>query len=231
MATSDELISSFNEAAELYDKMRPLYPDTVIDQIVSSADLKPGSTVFEIGCGTGQLTVPLAKRNFKVTAIDRGEELVRLATYKCRDFPNVEISNIPFEEWHSTEKFDLITAAQVFHWLEPVSTLSKVSSLLLTGSCIALIWNLQTRSRGTEFWELTQPIYSKYFPPMKRKSIVFEDKVFAYGEALGNSKDFTGVKEIREPWDMVYSAEEYINLLNTYSDHRVLSDEVKPAFF
>ena len=63
---------TFDRAAELYDRARPVAPPEVFDDLVSLCGLEPGSRLLEIGCGTGQATLPLAERGFAVTAIELG---------------------------------------------------------------------------------------------------------------------------------------------------------------
>ncbi|MGW3851955.1 class I SAM-dependent methyltransferase, partial [Streptomyces fagopyri] len=55
------LRDTFDEAAELYDRARPRYPAALVDELAGRAGLGPGVRVLEIGPGTGQLTVPLAR--------------------------------------------------------------------------------------------------------------------------------------------------------------------------
>jgi hypothetical protein len=57
------LRAGFDEAPEAYHRTRPVCPPQAFDDLVSLAGLAglaPGDRVAEIGCGTGQATVPLA---------------------------------------------------------------------------------------------------------------------------------------------------------------------------
>ena len=65
----------FDGVAERYDAARPRYPRVVVDDLVALAGLESGSRVLEIGCGTGQLTVDLARRGLDVTAVEIGPAL------------------------------------------------------------------------------------------------------------------------------------------------------------
>ena len=52
----------FDGVAEAYDRFRPSYPASLVDEACSIGGFGAGSRVLEIGCGTGKLTVALAKR-------------------------------------------------------------------------------------------------------------------------------------------------------------------------
>jgi hypothetical protein len=53
---------SFDAAASDYALYRSGYPDEVVDDVVTASRLHAGSRVLEIGCDTGQLSVPLAQQ-------------------------------------------------------------------------------------------------------------------------------------------------------------------------
>jgi SAM-dependent methyltransferase len=70
--------------AEAYDRTRPVCPDVVFDDLVRLARLGQGDRAAEIGCGTGQATVPLAQRGLAVTAVELGAALADLARDRNR---------------------------------------------------------------------------------------------------------------------------------------------------
>ena len=63
---------SFDVVADDYDRSRRPPPAEVVDTIIEFAHLGPGSAVLEIGCGMGQLSVPLAEHGVDLTAIELG---------------------------------------------------------------------------------------------------------------------------------------------------------------
>jgi protein-L-isoaspartate O-methyltransferase len=69
------LRSGFDRAAEDYQRTRPVCPPQLFDDLIRWAGLSAGDRVVEIGCGTGQATVPLAQRDLAVTAVELGPEL------------------------------------------------------------------------------------------------------------------------------------------------------------
>ena len=69
----------FDEVADEYDRTRPMYPDALVDRACEVAGLGYGDPVLEIGCGSGQLTRSLIARGLRVTAVEPGGNLIRLA--------------------------------------------------------------------------------------------------------------------------------------------------------
>ena len=75
--------ATYDEVALLYDQARPGYPEALFDDVVSLSGIPPGGRILEIGCGTGQATVPLAQRGYPILCIELGENLAALAwTYR-----------------------------------------------------------------------------------------------------------------------------------------------------
>src|SRR4051812_2201145 len=68
------LRATFDDDADAYDRVRPVAPGYVFDDAVDLATLPPGSSVVEIGQGTGQATlqlVPLGRSRDPVPQIGR----------------------------------------------------------------------------------------------------------------------------------------------------------------
>lgn len=54
-------------------RARPGYPPQLFADLAQLAHIGPGSRVLEIGCGTGQATVPLAERGGEIVAVEAQE--------------------------------------------------------------------------------------------------------------------------------------------------------------
>jgi ubiquinone/menaquinone biosynthesis C-methylase UbiE len=128
----------FDSIAELYDATRQGYPAEIADAVVANAAIGPGSTVLEIGCGTGQLTRQLARRAVSLTAIDIGAAMVQAARRNIRD-ATVRFQVCSFEDFADIGPFDLIVSATAFHWVDPSVGLAKAARLLRSGGWLALL--------------------------------------------------------------------------------------------
>lgn len=85
---ADALRRGFDEFAEAFDRTRPVCPPALFDDLVPLAALQPGARVLEIGCGTGQATLPLAERGLHITAVELGAQLAARARQRLAAFPS-----------------------------------------------------------------------------------------------------------------------------------------------
>jgi cyclopropane fatty-acyl-phospholipid synthase-like methyltransferase len=231
MSESKPLSRQFDDAAQLYDEVRPRYPEEIIEHIIAFAALPAQGRVFEVGCGTGQMTLPFAQRGYTMVALEQGERLAALAAQHCRPYPQVRVVPCAFEAWQDApESYDLLLSAQAFHWIDPAYGFARAAELLKTGGTIALVWRLD-RSQGSAFWQATEPIYNTYNPQTSSGNLPLETKVDLYRQVLRTSRQFTGMHEVSKASMQRYSGEEYLKLLQTFSDHRAMPEPNKSRFF
>src|SRR5919107_3821041 len=122
----NRLRSTFDGAALLYDEVRPGYPEDLFDDVVSLSKIPARGRILEIGCGTGQATVPFARRGYHILCIELGENLAAVARRNLEAYPQTEVRTAAFEEWPLQESaFDLAISATAFHWLYPAAAYPK----------------------------------------------------------------------------------------------------------
>ena len=224
----ERLRATFAEDAERYHRIRPGYPPEVFDEIER---LAPGRRAVEIGPGTGQATRPLAERGFSVVAVELGESLVGVARRELARFPQVEVVHAGFEEWEPPqEPFDLVLAATSFHWLDPAVRYAKPARLLRAGGILALILTRHVvLPEGDRFMAEVQDVYERVTgdwngaPPPPD---AFGDEWDDLDERL-----FEHVSTHRVLWERRYSADEYLELLATYSPNIARPPEQRERLF
>lgn len=232
---SDEapLRATFDMAASFYDEVRPGYPDVVIDAMVGLSGLPADGRILEIGCGTGQITRPLARRGYAILALELGPALAALAAEHLRPYPQVQIMPVAFEDWSVERRaFDLVLSAQAFHWIDPALGLARAAEALAPGGAIALVWHLD-RSEHTDFYRATQPLYARFLPSDAQRSHVdpLEQRAMRCHDALGQSRLFTGLTTVRHRWQRQYTGPQFLKLLHTFSNHQALPEPAKTQFF
>ena len=114
------LRAGFDRAAEDYQRTRPVCPPQLFSDLIDLAALEAGDQVIEIGCGTGQATVPLAEHGLSVTAVELGAELAAIARRRLAAFPACEVVTCSFEDWQAHDAtLDAVAAVNSLHWIDP----------------------------------------------------------------------------------------------------------------
>ncbi|HEX2739161.1 MAG TPA: class I SAM-dependent methyltransferase [Rubrobacter sp.] len=227
----------FDEAALLYDEARPGYPDELFDDVVSLSGIPPEGRILEIGCGTGQATVPFARRGYHVLCIELGENMAALARRNLRMYPQVGVRTGDFEKVPLQESaFDLAVSATAFHWLDKSIAYPKVARSLVPGGAISLFWNEHVHSDASDgFFEAAQRIYEREAPeivgPEDYKGLPRPDEVPDRTGEIQNTGLFGEVIIRSYLWDVPYDAKSYLRVLNTYSGHRSLRDDSRERLF
>ena len=71
----EHLRTTFDSAADLYQRARPEYPGRALRRLIEAAGLERRRSVAGVGCGTGKATLPLARRGFRITCVELGPAL------------------------------------------------------------------------------------------------------------------------------------------------------------
>lgn len=222
---------SFNEDAANYDKWRPGYPDGVFEEVVRYSGIGPGKRALEIGIGTGQATGPILKTGCAVTAVELGENLAAYVKEKFRESMNLTVQNLPFEDFEEPDgSFDLIYSATAFHWIPEEIGFPKVFRLLKSGGTLALWWNRPLPAGPEELRQEIQRVYDRYRPEIARRPD--EDKTSLYRKIRETvlSHGFTEPEFRLYRAERTFQADGYVQLLNTYSDHRTAALQAREAF-
>lgn len=156
----------FDEVPELYDRVRPGYPDELFADLVAVTGVHAGSSVLEVGCGTGQATGSLAARGCSVTAVEPGAGMAALARRRCASLHKVEIETSTFEEWDDRgRRFDVLVAASSWHWVDPSVGWRRAHEVLRPGGWTALLGNVVVRRPGEpEVYAETADLHERFSP-------------------------------------------------------------------
>ncbi len=224
---------AFDEVANVYDKVRPGYPEQLIEDVVCLSGVPYRGRILEIGCGTGQATIPFAKRGYSMLCLEIGENLSAIARQNCRQYTNVEIRTVSFEDWRpEVSSFDLVISATAFHWIPPEIGYPKAAKVLRDSGAIALFWNLHPTPYAG-FFQAVQKVYRRVVPEWEspEEGPSHEDQIRAREQYMDATGLFNKVTVRRYPWSAEFTADQYIELLDTYSEHRGLPEEKKSKLY
>lgn len=222
---------TFDLVPGLYEKIRPAYPVSILEDVEAWARLNADSRVLDVGMGTGKATEYFAKRGYSVLGIEVGINMASFARRKFAVHPRVSVETASFEEWRPGENlFDLLLSAQAFHWIDPALGASKSASILRLGGAVALLWNLDI-SQGTEFWRRGTPIHDKYLAPDPDTPLLpLDHQVKVYQKALEADTSFADFERLQQEWAREYTADQWIQMRNTFSPDLKMAPSLRSQF-
>lgn len=214
----------FEDVPELYDRVRPVYPGQLFDDLKSLASLPARARVLEIGPGTGQATLRLAQAGYEVVGVELGKGLASVARQKLAVYPKVQIVIAPFETWEAGERrFDAVVAFTAFHWIDPEVRFRKSAELLVPGGSLAVVSTQHVLPQGGDtFWASVQQDYDAVDPRDDNRPPPPSEEVDDLSREIEASGYFHSGASRRYLWDVDYTADEYISVIDTYSGHRSL---------
>jgi SAM-dependent methyltransferase len=216
---------SFGDDASQYDRARPGYPAALLDDLV-----RPGVTrVLDVGCGTGIAARLFAARGCLVHGVEADARMAAVARGH-----GLTVDVCRFEHWAwPGEPFDLVIAAQSWHWVDPAVGPGKAGAVLRPGGRFAAFWN------GTSH----TPAVRTAFRAVERRFAAEHGVARSHGEptegiasgrvseigALAACGLFEPAEERRYTWSRDYTRAAWLDLLPTVSAYLMLAPDQRVA--
>ena len=129
----------FDRAGDVYERARPSYPDDAITCLVARLDVRPQTTLVDLGAGTGKLTRLLAASGADIVAV---EPLAGMWHQLVTTIPSAVVvagvaEAIPLRD----ESVHAVTAGQAFHWFRTPDALAEIHRVLEPDGRLGLVWN------------------------------------------------------------------------------------------
>lgn len=222
---------SFDKMAALYDKIRPAYPEQLIEDIISKAQITSIARLLEIGAGTGKATVQFAEKGFTIDCIEMGENLAEVLKFNCKEYPNVKVDVSTFEEWEpeASNIYDIVYCAQAFHWIDKDIKYIKAHSLLKDNGYLALFWYQNSDETSEVLNEINSMIKSyipDFFDNEVEKGSYIESREMRRFEII-ESRLFNNPEIIEYTVDSLLDVDTYIQSISTYSRFAILTNELQ----
>jgi SAM-dependent methyltransferase len=132
----------FSNRVADYVRYRPGYPGALIELLRKECGLRSDHVVADVGSGTGLLSKLFLENGNRVFGIEPNEEMRQAGEEFLSSFTSFasrkgssESTTLP------GASVDFITAAQAFHWFEPLATRREFSRILKPRGWVLVIWN------------------------------------------------------------------------------------------
>jgi SAM-dependent methyltransferase len=213
----------FDEVAELYARVRPTYPAALVDLVIGESGLQPGGRILELGSGPGNASVLFSGRGYHLLCLEPGERLADVARRRLAGDSNARVEVTTFEAWPiEPEAFDLVYAAQSFHWMDPAVRFSKTARALKPNGTLAIFANRPLHGTGRVDGQIREA-YAAHAPAIDARWIGHNTRDH-FLELFAAASEFRAAQWREYAWGAEYSRTEYVDLLRTHSDHRLLPE-------
>jgi len=159
---SSEFASAFcDESVVAAYHTRPPHPEETFDILASLLPDGTPTFILDLGCGTGNLTIPLARQADHIDAVDFSEAMLSQA----RSRPG---GNSPVIHWHCTaaERFEpehtysLVCAGDSLHWMDWQVLFPRIKKMLSPDGFLAIAIRWVGHPWFSKVMEAVVPCYS-----------------------------------------------------------------------
>lgn len=157
MAT--ERYGLFRGTAWYYARYRPGYPGALFALVRERFGLDGTRRLLDLGCGTGQLTLPLARSFATAVGMDPEPEMLAEAAASA---DAAGVRNVTWVLGGSTDlnmlaprlgMFRLVTIGSALHWMDQDATLRALAEMVEPGGGLVSAGNGGSMWNGTELWQ------------------------------------------------------------------------------
>lgn len=157
----------FDRGGEAYGVFRPDYPPGLADHLAACAPTT--RCAVDVGCGTGQLTLQLARHFDRVIGLDAGRDQLRHAPAHPRiGWRCAQAESMGLDKGCA----DLIAAAQAAHWFDLSAFYAQVREAAAPGAVLALVsygsMRLDDAVLDARFRRFSDHEAGPFWPPERR---------------------------------------------------------------
>jgi SAM-dependent methyltransferase len=207
----------FAGTASYYRRYRSHYPPETFTYLRDRFALGPGVRVLDLGCGTGWLTIPLARLGCDVTGMD--PDAAMLAEGRDEAGDSLQIRWVEGSSWDLSSalgRFRLVVMGQSFHWMDRDATVAALDPLIDAGGGIALVAPAHRPSPPTDELghaeQAIRGIVAQFLGPERRAGSGTYGHPIDHHERVLERSAFSLVQSWRHPWPREWSIDDLVGV-------------------
>lgn len=190
--------------------------------------------ILEIGAGTGRATLPLARRGAVITVIEPSADMLRVLGEHLQAealTDHVTLRQATFEDVDPAAGYDVVVAAQSFHWTDPATRWARLASLLGSSGVAFLFWNGWQLDGTCHDADAVRAAYAAHGDGLASD---LDDHRSTVGWAeleIGADPSLALTESMAYQWGHGLPVEEYLGLLSTTSQYTIASSDTRDRLF
>ena len=193
---------SFGVYSGSYEKSRPGYSRHSVELITKKVSLTKNSKILELGAGTGKYTASLVHEGFSPIVTDWCPRMLSVLHDKYPHLKNIaaDACHLPLQ----SGTFDVVIAAQAFHWFATKDALKEIKRVLKPRGYLFLIF--QERVENSEWIKEFHNILYSYPYDVRAR---FE--LGTWKQAFTNQNYFSAIQHENFPYTQYIAREDLIH--------------------
>jgi SAM-dependent methyltransferase len=221
-----ERATVFGEVADLYEEVRPGYPDALVREILAYAG--PGVTeAVEVGAGTGKGTEAFVRAGVAVRCVETDGRMAAVLRSRFAE-PAVRVAVGRFEDWPPPPGgVRLLYCAQAWHWMDAERRCRLAYEALAPGGTLAVFAHTYGWADPAMEAAVTGLLRVHAVDLVREPLFTGPPEEHWLTRDVAGSGLFADVRATRFVRHVDYSAADYIRLTRTFSPVRRLPREVR----
>lgn len=223
----------FKNAALYYARYRLPYPPKFFKVVKDDLCLNGGGRLLDLGCGTGQLAIPLAKYFEEVIAMDPDPEMLRVGKIQAKKVGVRNIKWVLGADRDVTTKmgiFHLVTMGSSFHWMNQPVLLRILDKVIDPRGGIVISTNVGVNVWNPHYpWQETvKSVIQKHLGEKRRAGSGYYNKEARFETVLRRSA-FKKWKKLRIPQEITWDIRHILGYLysTSFCSRRFLGNKIK----
>lgn len=224
----------FKGTSQYYSKFRLGYPDKFFAHLINKFSLDGNGRLLDLGCGTGQIAIPLSSSFKDVVAIDASSDMIKEAKISSA---KVGATNIKYVTTESEKlpslnigTFDMVIIGNAFHHFDRQNVLNFLDKIINSNGVIIIVGSGETlQNNKTEWKKIMKPIIKKYVGKKQQVKNALDNKALLGDEEILASSPFGNVEKYQLPYTINWSINSILGHLysTSYCSKNVLKDKKK----
>jgi ubiquinone/menaquinone biosynthesis C-methylase UbiE len=228
----------FRSTAPYYARYRPGYKPELIEHLVRRFQLDGTQQVLDLGCGTGQIALPLAPHVRRVVAVDPERGMLAEGRRLAEDQQIFNIDWVIGDSFALSQlelpEFTLVTIGAAFHWMDRDAVLRDLDRLVRADGAVVVARSGPPLDGEVPPWEDTiTAVRTRYLGGARRAgSGIYSHPEEGHADVLRRSA-FSRIHTVAWTWTLERDLDSIVGLQFSfsYSAPALFDDEEQMAAF